>query len=76
MSVGTAGGRSTLTAVSNSVFGARRSTVKELAEECVWVETPSSDGLNLLNGKECFAPDTTADTIKRFLCLWDRASSL
>jgi hypothetical protein len=37
-----------------------------LAEECVWVEVPSSDGFNLLIGNRYFAPDITADTLKRY----------
>ena len=69
MSVETTGGRSTWNAVSDSVSGAPRTTVTELAEECVWVEIPSSDGLNLLIGNEYFAPDTTADTLKRLFWL-------
>ena len=73
MSAETTGGRSTLTAVSDTVSGAPRRTVQELAEECVWVEIPSSDGLNLLTGNDCLAPDTTADTLKRYFGYTQRA---
>ena len=44
-----------------------RSNDLELAEECVWVEVPSSDGFSLLISDNHFAPDTTADTFKGYL---------
>ena len=66
ISADTTGGGSTFSAVSNSVADSTRRTVQELGEECVWLEIPSSYGFNLLFGSRYFAPDTTADTLKRY----------
>jgi hypothetical protein len=55
-----------LNAISDGVAGVPGRTVQELASECVWVEIPSSDGLNLLIGTRHFAPGTTADILKRY----------
>jgi hypothetical protein len=61
-------GGSTLTATSDSVGGVVRRTDFELFEECVWVEMPTTDGLNLLIGNHYFAPDAFVDTIKQYFC--------
>jgi hypothetical protein len=49
-----------------------RRTDLYLTEEFVWVEIPSSDGFTLLKGNLHFAPDTTADTLKRYFGYLER----
>ena len=49
-----------------SVAGVPRRTVQELAEECVWVEILSSDGINLVIGYHYFPPDRNADTLNQY----------
>jgi hypothetical protein len=38
----------------------------ESCDECVWVEIPTSDGLNLLIGNHYFPPDAKPENIAKY----------
>lgn len=59
-------GGGVLTAVSNTVFGAKRRPDLESFEESVWVQIALSDGRDLLIGNHYFAPDIKVDTINNY----------
>jgi hypothetical protein len=40
-----------------------------LCSECVWVEIPAVDGINLLVGNHYFSPDTKLEVISEYFCL-------
>jgi hypothetical protein len=61
-------GGGTLIAISNNVSGVVHRADLELVEECMWVEIPTVDGINLLIGNHYFASDIAVDTIKQSFC--------
>jgi hypothetical protein len=59
-------GGGVLTAISSTVRYCKRRRDLESWEECVWIEVPTHDGLNLLIGNHYFPPDTKPDVISNY----------
>jgi hypothetical protein len=55
-----------LIALSSRVRSFKRRYDLESCDECVWVEIPTSDGLNLLTGNHYFLPDATTEHITNY----------
>jgi hypothetical protein len=59
-------GGGVLIALSPRVRSCKRRCDLESLEECVWVEIPTNDGLNLLIGNHYFSPDTKPEVITNY----------
>jgi hypothetical protein len=55
-----------LIAVSKAVFGANHRSDLEYLQECVWLETAVTDGLNLPIANHYFSPNIHVDIIKNY----------
>jgi hypothetical protein len=60
-------GGGVLTVISSSVRSCKCRRDLESWDECVWIEVPTLDGLNLLIGNLYFAPDTKPEAISNYL---------
>jgi hypothetical protein len=59
-------GGGVLIALSSRVRSYKRRYDLESCDECVWVEIPTSDGLNLIIGNHYFPPDTKPENIANY----------
>ncbi|PNF15466.1 hypothetical protein B7P43_G17549 [Cryptotermes secundus] len=59
-------GGGALTAITASLGSCRRRYDLELCSECVWVEVPSADGINMLIGNHYFSPYTKLEVITAY----------
>jgi hypothetical protein len=59
-------GGGVLIAISSFVRSCKRRRDLESSDECVWIEVPTLDGLNLLTGNHSFAPDTKPEAISNY----------
>ncbi|PNF20040.1 hypothetical protein B7P43_G05817 [Cryptotermes secundus] len=59
-------GGGVLTALSSKIRSCKRRYDLESCDECVWVEIPTSDGLNLLIGNHYFPPDANPENIANY----------
>jgi hypothetical protein len=55
-----------LIALSSTVRSYKRRYDSESCDECVWIEIPTSDGLNVLIGNHYFPPDTKHENIANY----------
>ena len=56
-------GGGVLMAVSPKFNACKRRHDLQFLDECVWVEFPTHNGPNLLNGKHYFSPDVKTDNV-------------
>ncbi|PNF33582.1 hypothetical protein B7P43_G14684 [Cryptotermes secundus] len=59
-------GGGVLTALSSRIRSCKRRYDLESCDECVWVEIPTSDCLNLLIGNHYFPPDANTENIANY----------
>jgi hypothetical protein len=59
-------GGGVLTAIATSLGSSSRRYDLESCSECVWVEVPTDDGINLLVGNHYFSPDTKPEVITHY----------
>jgi exonuclease III len=60
------GGGGVSTAITASLGSCNRSYELELCSECVWVEIPTADGINMYIGNHYVSPDTNPEVITNY----------